>query len=424
MSDGLNQLIERLSKSALDNNDEILVDQFKVVRDYILSLKEIRIFIANSQNFGNQSSSVNILRNLIRIGSTANFVLALYAQNSTDYENLIGKIKVLIPQFKELGKTFTLTKDGPPIVAVTLEEPLKPGPFAITGGFDNLEDKELPWNELNVLNYVQLQPYAWHRGTNGVMQQQGNEPKWINLDKSYPQVLLSRRAFYLPDPTITPDDWEAIAGTDFKTKAAIVRYLIDQRDASKINLCPAYGFQTKGIVYSNLYNYVAGILQAQDDHWEASLPTVLISIPEVDSQAWTAFLGYIRNPKNTMVSPRTASPNFVSWHAEAKVNERVKDAGFPGFPASLDDVKEAVQELELKQVLVLYLGPIPAVLFNELYGKSSLPTLLEGQATVELLLNTGKPYLKISSNVDETAFGYPTLPLNSEASGELATNAQ
>jgi len=83
MSDGLNELIQRLSQSSRNSNNQELSERFKRVNTYLLGLDEIRIFIADSVNYGHQSSSVNILRNLIRLGCTAKFTLVLYARNIT-----------------------------------------------------------------------------------------------------------------------------------------------------------------------------------------------------------------------------------------------------------------------------------------------------------------------------------------------------
>ena len=130
----LNEFIGILSQSAQNAEDEAFVHRFEAVNAYLLAQAEIRIFIANSQNFGHQSSSVNILRNLIRMGSTANFFLALSGSNPADLADLVDKIKVLIPQFKNLNEPFVL--EGRTVVAVDLStDPFTTTiPLALTDG--------------------------------------------------------------------------------------------------------------------------------------------------------------------------------------------------------------------------------------------------------------------------------------------------
>src|SRR5690606_24092572 len=81
--------------------------------------------------------------------------------------------------------------------------------------------------------------------------------------------------------------------------------------------------------------------------------------------------------------------------------------------------------LQKKQVLVIYLESVPAVLFNELYFKSDFPPVFEGQSTVELMLNLGRPYLKVTNRSHEAdaAYGYPTLPLGTAQSGAFAVES-
>src|SRR5262249_34828521 len=146
-----------------------LVSRMTKVRDYLVGLKEIRVFIPNSQQYGHQASSVNILRNLIRMGATGPYTLVLSGADKVDAQDLAYKISLLIPQYKLGEESFKL--EGRTVNVVLMyqgTDPLTLADFAINGGFDNLEGKVVPYDKLRVINYVQLQPYAWHRGTNMV----------------------------------------------------------------------------------------------------------------------------------------------------------------------------------------------------------------------------------------------------------------
>src|SRR5690348_5282698 len=105
---GLNELILKLSQSGSDVLTRNLTQRVTKVKDYLVKLPEIRVFIANSQNFGNQASSVNILRNLIRMGAPGPYTLVLSGKDRVEANDLSWKISLLIPQYKHGDETFTL----------------------------------------------------------------------------------------------------------------------------------------------------------------------------------------------------------------------------------------------------------------------------------------------------------------------------
>src|SRR5262249_24982757 len=77
----LTELIRKLSESGTDVLTRNIGDRITKVRNYLRGLGEVRIFIYNSQNYGHQASSVNILRNLIRMGCPGPYTLALDGYN-------------------------------------------------------------------------------------------------------------------------------------------------------------------------------------------------------------------------------------------------------------------------------------------------------------------------------------------------------
>jgi LysM repeat protein len=416
---GLNDLIERLSQSASKTERESLAPRVQKVRDYLAALTEVRVFIANSQNFGHQAASVNILRNLIRMGVPGPYTLLLY-QEIGSIDNLVGKIKLLIPQFVALDQPFDI--GGRQVTAIDLTNPLPVADFAVTGGFDDAGDKsgnEPPYHLIQVRNYVQLQPYRWYRGRNLVRQKpDGGSPDITVLDEEFPKTLLNRRAFYVADPVITEADWQAVAATNFAEQGRIVRYLLEGDDAARINLYPVYGIATRGSPADSLYNTISGVIAAQTEHWEAQAPTVVVEIQPLEAAAWARFLQYLTNPAAVALNPPSA--DFLSWHAQNRVAQQVFTLGSPGQPTTVAAVTAAVRALDTTQILVVYLGPVPAPLFSGMYAKSTFPPVLEGQSTMELMLNLGRPYLKITTDADPS-FSYATLPITADNPSAVAT---
>ena len=421
----LTDILIKLSKSGGDVLTRNLSARVVGILDYLQELSEIRVFTANSQNYGHQAATVNILRNLIRMGITKpSYTLVLYGKNQADYTLLAMKISVLIPQYTVMEESFVL--DGCTVKVKLMDittAALPLGPLAINGGFDDLEgDKTPPYDQLNVVNYLQLQPYAWHRGTNMVRINDGGLTDIIDLDELSPATNLRRRAFYL-DPKVTPDDWEKMKAGRFAVQTNICEYLLEQLDAAKIFLTVGYGYGTKGGGLTSLYNMLAGMRQSQITLAAAQKPTVLIAIgvDQADSNEISDADFGIAN----FASPTEAFTTFL----DDQVVGHIPSVGWGSTAITLEKVRLAVEKLEAdenknQQVLIVFLDKVPGPLFDELYKRASVPPLLEGQNTVELMLNLGKPYLKISSNETDAVFGYPTLPLSSLSSSAQALDAQ
>lgn len=416
---GLNELILQLSESGSGILARNLTQRFTSIRTYLNQLKVIRVFTDNSQNFGHQASTVNILRRLIQLGAPGPYELVLSGSSQADVVNLVLKIAVLVPQFKPGDTTFTLNGRTVKVIEFYPGTPkLEPADFCINGGFDNLTPgKTIDWKKLNVVNYVQLQPYAWKKGTNIVRIDDFDLPTTINLDEYSPHTRLDRRAFYV-QPGITDSDWTSMEAGPLRTEVAVCRFLLDERTAGRIFLTAGYGFGTTTFPVQTAYNMIAGIRQSQVTLPAARRTTVLIALgltQESYSTLTDYFIGF--GPSGT--------PEFNAFN-ENVIVPAVSYVGSPDRTPSAAEVQQALAKLNgnPQEVLVVFLNKVPGPLFNFLYESASLPPMFEGQNTTELMLNLGKPYLKLSRDEAETAFGYPTLPLNSLASSATAIGIQ
>src|SRR6266700_87207 len=228
--------IKTISESALQSNDHSSDSIRDDLKAFLKTQKEIRILVANSSGYGNQSGSVNILRQLIDGGwNDGNkkgtlYVLALYYANVTERMEQIGKMQVLIPQFKNLDEVFELNEAPVKVVELGPGTQLQPQTlFGITGGWD---DKERPTEkvleQLNVTTYLQLQVYAWTQLGSNQVWFKTEKKTWEknNLDETEPNPYLARRTLYLNDPLITPSDWSSLFTSGFKNQAKIVQYLL------------------------------------------------------------------------------------------------------------------------------------------------------------------------------------------------------
>ena len=413
MPNGLDSLIEKLSQASKKKSDLQLARRFTSVKTYLNALDtEIRIFVSNSQNFGHQASTVMILRNLIRMGITANYRLVTYAKSSADYKDLDEKLYFLMPQYTGSGRGAPFCLDGVTIATSRLTEKLATqAQLAITGGFDDSE-KEIPFDLLNVLNYLQLQPYGWHKGKNMALIYRRGKPVLYDFEEVAAKVNIAWRAFYRPAPTIT--DWTQFYRAPFSNSVKIVEYLINEVDLKRIELLPVYGIRTEGWVGSNLYNTVVGMLASQN-----AKPAVLVNIQTLSESDWTKFLTYINGAEDP---ENRRSNDFTAWHNENNVSTRVIPTGSPNHPALLTEISAVIERLNNNQVLVVYLGVLPQSVFDYLFSKATMPPVIEGQSSVEMMLNIGKPYLKISRDLDNVVFSYPARGAESCLAADIAYN--
>ena len=408
MANGFNDLIAMLSNVATTKGDQALVLRLKKVRNYLLGLPGIRIFVANSNNFGHQASSVAILNRLIALGVEDGLELVVYASDG-NFAALDAKLKLLIPNFPGSSNTeFKL--NGVTVKAVRLIGTLATqGEFAITGGYDDTYhggDTKFP--ELNVLNYVQLQPYGWIKGRNLFQTRKSGATKTYLFDKVAASSRIGDRAFYRPVPAIT--DWTAYHSAYAYDPAideaiAVARVIVNSTNAGAINQLPVYGIATLGMPAKNLYNIAAGMLSAMYGRPDgiAKRPSVLTNIQKVSADQWQSLADLISGAKG----PKRGT-DFDTWRRDNRVEQRFKLIGSPDSPATEKMITAAIAASRNSyDILIVYVGPLPTMVFDLLYATATMPPVLEGQSSLELMLNLGKPYLKMSRYDAATSFGYP-----------------
>jgi hypothetical protein len=436
MPDTLIDLVGRLSGGSTDITLAALRGRINNIDSYLQSVGEIRIFIRNSQQFGHQSSSVNILRNLIRMGATGPFSIALLNSTEFDYPELEEKIRLLIPQYTVTDQAFTIGKVS--VTVTRLNKKLPPAKFAITGGCDLTEDllrrEVLPL--LNVPAYVQLQPYGWTKGKNLFIIYPPNADSFtIDLEVDYPASQIVNRGFYLADPEVTPSDRIAINNNPkFAQQGAVAAKVIEAVEKEKFGLCPVYGISTKdrGDPLTSLLNTLAGVVSAQETYDSAKQHAIVIVMARLNDRSILKHINLLGiNLGFEDPIGFNASSDFKKWWSDESHGGsdnsrafRIKVVGSNGAPATLQDVTKAIEDAKKepneKRVLVVYQPEMPTVLFNYLYKIATLPPVLEGQNTVELMINLGRPYLKITTDSYNSRYNYPTLPLNSRTDGTEA----
>jgi len=278
--------LSQFNTSASGANDTDNRQAFEKITDYLQLLTEIRILVSSAPGYGHQTTSVNILRRLIHWDITEPlFVLLLQCTDNTDYLSKFERLQTLIPQCTEPDVIFQLGGVDVKVIALNPSTELLSSSLCIAGGFDDLDagGSDKLFNtliSLRVKHYLQIQPYAWNLGSNLAWFSPNSYDNYVYLDKKYPNLLLSRRAFYLPEPQVDQDDIDAIEKTTDVWKQSIFLYL----NTTIFNICPIYGIANDLVEgYSVLYNLISGICESQhsqtgktvvivlgmyEEHWE------------------------------------------------------------------------------------------------------------------------------------------------------------
>ncbi len=409
----INQLI-----TATDaENDELFEGATIQVKRYLASLETVKIFVANSRNFGHQSSSINILFNMIRLGCNANFIIVY------ENRNALNKLKVLLPIDPANPQTLTFpNSDDTGTVTVnflSFEADQNPCDLALTGGYDNAVTT---LTGLLARYIIELQPYNWTQGESQNAIYINADNRTVNLDTEITNF--NQQAFYIENPTRDNVFWAKFpaALASWTTTVNLTTTLLDLYGVDKnFLLCPMYGINTGTIdPILSLFNMCCGISYLQSKGVPTKAVIVSFSPTNQQGQDNDVNLATLETLINTgkykgegsFYQAKTFCDDYL---ASSLLSKRVKY--YSGTdPAALSAL---IAGLEEKQILVVQIGPVPAPIFNYTYYMANLPFVFEGQNTATLAMNFGRPYLQITTGdvVGESIF--PLLPNGTNPANNL-----
>ena len=160
----ISQMTERLGEGLADGGAELFDASVERLRGYFNSTEKVRVFVPQSPAFGHASATIAILNRFIALG----FTEALEVVYSDD-ESTQNKLKVLLPGFNPETRADIEVMSSGKIGTISFKrytvDELDPLPFAITGGFDEINRTPVPKN-LKINWFVVLQPYLWERAEN------------------------------------------------------------------------------------------------------------------------------------------------------------------------------------------------------------------------------------------------------------------
>ncbi|WP_166923160.1 hypothetical protein [Flavobacterium poyangense] len=414
----LNQLI----KSVGEENEQRFPIAKEAVQVYLKTLKTVKIFIATSRNFGHQSSSINILFNMIRLGCNANFIIVYQDQDA------LNKLKVLLPidPANPQPLTFRNSTDTGDILVTFLAftRPQAECDLALTGGYDN---DVVALSGLNAKYIIELQPYDWKLGQNAIYNSSTRET--INLDTEITDF--NKQAFYIENPIRNDAFWAQFPAAlpSWTTTVNLTTTLLDLYGADKnFLLAPLYGINTGSIdPILALFNMCCGISYQQSGGDSRKAVIVSFSPYSQPGQDNNVNLVILKNLIDT--GKYTGKGGFydaaafcTNYLESSQLSTRVQY--YSG--TNSQELSDLINGLKDKQILVVQIGPVPAPIFNYTYYMANLPFVFEGQNTATLAMNFGRPYLQLAppgSYSNKVLF--PNLPTGNgpgnNLNGQIAT---
>jgi hypothetical protein len=395
----------------------------------------IRVFVADSSGMGHQATTVLIMNRLIALGFNQNFDVVY--DNTTGAT--AGKLKRLIPGFNPNGTgnpqdvVINANTTASMIPLAYFKTKIADYPlvnFGITGGFDT--------NTTNLANtpgatdtsigvkvnfFLKLQPFQWNK-QNAIQRPGQIASAFIRLEQvaALGTASFIKRGFYVPPP-VAPS--QASFGDD--TKYAAYQLIIGActGGGANVNLMPVYGIgDDGGVVEANpairpenvLFYLIAAIRYAQRFSEVARLQrgAIIVVIATVTDTPYatlnTLLKGIADGARNTAIDNLNQFVTDVGIVAGTITANNVEIINYSGGDATWLAAKIAALQGGGggNKILVIKMAGLPMGAFDYMYASSSLPCLLEGKGTANLVLNLNKPYFNLLKDANVV---YPTLPL-------------
>ena len=426
----LDTLINAFQQGVIQQNGVMTGGNLARLRTLLTNgaLGELRIFVGASSGLGHQASSINILKRMIAFGCPGP-IRVVYEVDQHDPN--LPKLEVLLPGFKpsDPGAPYRLNGVDLVFTAYQAGTPLglDAAGLAICGGSE-LNVNMTAADKLNVDAYLQLQPFQWGMADNLLWRRPGDgitERTDLSDVKALDPGFVNR-AYYMPKPTVSGEEWETLFATSPKVEqqlriARLIDNLMHAAD-KKINFLPVYGIgdtgygsipNLSGNSWTILYSLTAAVAFAQGNE-ALRRPTVIGITAKVSSSAWADFKlaveGKLDSNEDVDDEDEKVSNSYqhaMNYATANNLPNRVQVQNTSDFEA----FETAVGALQDNQILVVSMPDLPPDVFNLMYADASLPFMFEGKGTANLALNLGVPYIHMAKSGVSV---YPTTFLGGE----------
>jgi hypothetical protein len=377
---------------------------------------ELRFAIYSSGGMGHQSTAANIIYRLAALGLAGEHEVIYFPNDK-------AKILTLFPQLNPndlsipivIGNATLYFIDDTTFQASDL--PIQK--IGLVGGVDGLSDNFAEYFRVNYL--LVLQPYQW-KLADSVIQRAVGVPMNASLDafKALKELSFAKRGYYIANPQLDATNIGYFQSSAYADKYPTYSIITTALQASTINMMPIYGLanfeNNKLQTATMLFNVATGVIIAQNNTNKVGgkvKGTVMVVISDLEDETYEEFTTLIDG-----TNPALDENPLEGWITANNLATRIKtykynDAALPGAIAALDG--------NPNNIVVVKMGLLPLYAFNYLYFIADMPTVFEGAATNSLVINFGKDYFALTSQLNADFTLYPTLPLNAVTASEDAT---
>ncbi|HAS39088.1 MAG TPA: hypothetical protein DCS93_01350 [Microscillaceae bacterium] len=418
-------LLQEISQATIQSNTESFKQSEQRLLKFIAETnkqnKEIRIWLPASSNFGNQSSSVNIMYRLASKGVQA--IRLVYFNGDEQVGSNWEKLRILILGLPEKPPAagYPLPGTNTTLFFSDVTNDLDSGnwnmpyttPLGITGGWDNEIIQIL--DAMDIIDFCCLQPFLWR-----AHQENSNLLYITCIDESTEQdqetyffpkeYRIPNRAYYIPNPTLTPYDRQTFEKVNPRKFGAVttIEALVDE---GKTRLVTVYVSEKRvGDLYEILFNLILGIIYYQKKH----VQKVLIALPMNPLPGTMDALQYLLNGfvvtkrkiegKNYQIVTREKDAfknryNYLQSKGYYEIFQRVtilKEEDTTG-----ENITKAINN-PAYQIVLANIGNVPKVVFDYLFSLNNLTSVFEGMGTATLAVNLGKPFIRVLGGNDLT----------------------
>lgn len=385
--------------------------------------QEIRIWIPNSSNFGHQSTSVHIMYRLAAMGVQR--IRIVYEGGEDAWE----KLYILILGLEDEPADEYKLNDETTLYFTQSEyqvKPLEVMPLGITGGWDN--NKALEARRFRVKNFCCLQPFLWKGAqqpdksfvpaTNVIYTAQNPHEKkpeeWVYKTIPFPLTYrMLQRGYYFDQPALTPKDWKEFEERE-QESAELIATIEDLVLKNEALLVPVY-FSPGRVVarfHDLFFNLFLGIRSFQERVKAGPVIVLVMSEPQLHGyEALEATFNGSEiynlstlDKKRILINLRENSQRYQYLQSMGYLDFLQKDVRlFKDEEITGDKLSEAIETHSLVQVSTLGL---PRVVFDYMYGLSNLTMIFEGAGTGNLVMNLGKPFIRVRGADDANTHTY------------------
>ncbi|MDI1255427.1 MAG: hypothetical protein PSV16_04940 [Flavobacterium sp.] len=422
-----NDLVTSILGVADDVQQEYYQRALGELATYFNGQPVVRCFVTNTNGFGHQVSTVNMMKSLIAYGYNQQIQLVYDDTGSPDMPTL-QKLKILIPQLILNGTQppANITVNGCTVSFVPYSAPPKNAiDFGFTGGYDDAANLA---TNLAAKYFLVLQPFQWPK-SNYIARNGGTNFSLDNMPNIDPAF--RQRAFYAPDPTLSDAEWDLYldqSAAPIESANLIYSFAAQTVQGEQpINLCGAYGMTNihNGITTlattpeDLLFNLTCGIIKHIDDTGDTK-PTVIVVLASVTPESYTKLGNYFQG--NDFENNQYARTFLTTHKVMPVVGNNPRITVMPDG-SNTNALLTAIDGMKAGQVLIVGLPGLPPDVFNQMMYASTLPVVFEGKNTANQAVNFPSSFFWLSKgDGDAVTVVYPTLL--SAARGITATHYQ